>query len=808
MVGVAGSLLWSPMGAVVVGPLAAWVGVAVGCALAGVLWLVHRGELRAASTTLMVICGLGVLGSHFTFGGLEGWSFVTVVSLPMAAMLLERDSGRAGARVFLAMLGLLGLSWAVPGGWVVEPPSRQAVLLSRFGLVLISIAAAGAVATYAVRRLESAMRRALATEESARRACLRKTSFLANISHELRTPMNAILGYSELLLEDDGAPDPHRADVERIREAGAALLELIDQVLRVARLDAGGPGNRSPRAVAGLVRRWVDASQGRLLEESASGAPLTTVRVDEGRLDRLVHDIVAGYRHCRIAEVRVATSVVDDVVRVAFRPVGVGPLDRIEPPLVWLFAERSARAVGVRVLRHDDAFIELLLPMRSEGSDDAGAPIDRWPLGITFPHLPVDPMDAVRTRLAIRLAWMSMAIVAIVGPATAMLHPGGVGSFVPVVALVGFLVGILWLFRTGRNRLASLAMAAGLIAGVTTTQALFGGIGDIGIVYLPALAVLATFIVGTRGGYAPTVFTVLAGLVLGICDRIGLLPAGLPDTRLELVFVTGAATGLSAALVAVWSGPLENLVGSASEAAARASEADRATTRFLDVVSIELRTPLNAILGYSELLLEEDGLDPDVRSDLGHIVQAGRHLLGVVDDLLDMSAIVSDRLELASETVELPVMLASAASVVRPLLDRRRNALDLVVDPGVPSVVADERRLRQILVNLLSNAAKFTADGRIEVAVTRSGRGRVGIAVRDTGIGIATADLRHLFEPFCQVHRGNPGQYGGTGLGLAISRRLARKMGGDIGVRSALGEGSVFTVTLPEAQAGTSRMAV
>ncbi|MEO0605919.1 MAG: HAMP domain-containing sensor histidine kinase, partial [Myxococcota bacterium] len=350
------------------------------------------------------------------------------------------------------------------------------------------------------------------------------------------------------------------------------------------------------------------------------------------------------------------------------------------------------------------------------------------------------------------------------------------------------------------HRTASFVMAFGFLAVVVSIQAFQGGTAGAGMAYFPLVAVLGTLVVGSSGGHLITVVTAASIVAMGLAEYAGLLPTHAPDPRLYVAFVTAVATTMSAALVAMWSAPVEAALAAARDAAWRASEANRATSGFLDAVSIELRTPLNAILGYAELLCEEHEHADDLCEDVGRILDAGRHLGSVVDDLLDMSAIATEQLELRSAAVELAPLLTSALAVVRPLVEGRANVLDVEVDAEVWGVTADATRLRQILVNLLSNAAKFTEEGTIAVRV-QAGADMVVISVQDTGIGIARQDLKRLFEPFRQVHRGTPGEYGGTGLGLAISRRLARKMGGDIRVRSSLGKGSRFSLFLPRATA-------
>jgi len=230
------------------------------------------------------------------------------------------------------------------------------------------------------------------------------------------------------------------------------------------------------------------------------------------------------------------------------------------------------------------------------------------------------------------------------------------------------------------------------------------------------------------------------------------------------------------------------------------AEANRAKDRFLAIISHELRTPLNAILGYTELL--DAGISGEVteaqRNQLERIRSSGRHLLDLINDVLDVVRADAGRLEVQVQPLPLGATLREAVALVRPQAEAK--GLELKVEGGdeeIPRVQADPRRLRQVLVNLLSNAAKFTDRGGVVVRCGVADDGAVFVAVRDTGIGIAPEKLPNLFSEFYQADDDLTRRHGGTGLGLAISRRLARLMGGDVTVDSRPGEGSTFTLTLP-----------
>jgi signal transduction histidine kinase len=226
-------------------------------------------------------------------------------------------------------------------------------------------------------------------------------------------------------------------------------------------------------------------------------------------------------------------------------------------------------------------------------------------------------------------------------------------------------------------------------------------------------------------------------------------------------------------------------------------------------MSHELRTPLNAIIGYSEMLQEDLGeLDPAAQSDLGRISGAGKHLLALINDILDISKIEAGRMELSLEQLSLYPLLDAVIATIGPLAQQRGNMLELHAPPALPPLTTDSIRLQQILLNLLSNAAKFTQGGCIQLEVTLdpeapdgSQRESLRFAVRDTGIGMTPEQMDRLFQPFAQADSSTTRQYGGTGLGLAISRSFARMMGGDIYVESSPGVGSTFTLILPVARA-------
>jgi signal transduction histidine kinase/CheY-like chemotaxis protein len=241
------------------------------------------------------------------------------------------------------------------------------------------------------------------------------------------------------------------------------------------------------------------------------------------------------------------------------------------------------------------------------------------------------------------------------------------------------------------------------------------------------------------------------------------------------------------------------------EVAAARDEAMRATqakSQFLASMSHELRTPLNAIIGYSEMLQEEaEDLGQDrFLPDLMKIREAGKHLLSLINDVLDLSKIEAGKMDVVVVEFEVADLLEQVHSVIAPLIAKNANVLKVICAPDLGTMRSDQTKLRQSLLNLLSNAAKFTDGGRITLTARRIADpdgDRVQFVVSDTGIGMTPEQLQGLFQAFSQARSSTSRDYGGTGLGLAITRHFCRMLGGDVAVESMPGKGSSFTLTLP-----------
>jgi signal transduction histidine kinase/CheY-like chemotaxis protein len=247
---------------------------------------------------------------------------------------------------------------------------------------------------------------------------------------------------------------------------------------------------------------------------------------------------------------------------------------------------------------------------------------------------------------------------------------------------------------------------------------------------------------------------------------------------------------------------IERALQAALDANEDAKAANASKSAFLANMSHELRTPLNAILGYSEILTEDARAAGQTAlvADLGKIATAGHHLLDLINEILDLSKLEAGKTRLHFDTFNIALAVDDVVTTVRPLVERNRNRLEVVCPPRIGLMREDVTKVRQVLLNLLSNAGKFTTDGVVTLEAERAtsdGEDFVVFRVRDTGIGIPEETQARLFEPFVQADAGTQRKYGGTGLGLAITRKLCQLMGGDVTLESEPGRGSTFTVRLP-----------
>ncbi len=428
-------------------------------------------------------------------------------------------------------------------------------------------------------------------------------------------------------------------------------------------------------------------------------------------------------------------------------------------------------------------------------------------------------------RLLLAAALMGLGISSMHYTGMAAMDMPGLLYYQPALALLSVTIAIgvaaaaLWLFfrvHVGPARLIGAgamalavsgmhytAMAAARIAPVPT------GPDDVGISLTPlAVAVgAATFVV--------LVLALVTALIdrhrrrnqhleRAIAERTAALTAANARLTREIAERAAAEAALSQVRDELEARVVER-TRAADLARSDAERANAAKTRFLANMTHELRTPLNAVLGFTEALLGEyfGAVNDKQREYLRYIRSSGTHLLALINDVLDLSKIEAGKLEMTGRVFEVATLVTEVAGTCEALMERNRNRFVVEAPPPLGAMRSDPMRLRQVLLNVLGNAAKFTSDGTVTLAVRREASDGVDwlhFAVRDTGIGIAPEHIGRLFQDFTQGDPSISERFGGTGLGLALSQQLARLMGGSITVASRLGEGSEFVVHLPAAQ--------
>ena len=387
------------------------------------------------------------------------------------------------------------------------------------------------------------------------------------------------------------------------------------------------------------------------------------------------------------------------------------------------------------------------------------------------------------------------------------------------VALIAAAIASFWtlpffLRRTGNLPLVAIASVEILISVTLFGAYNYGGVSSPFLPWLLIALANGFFYLSERPLSVLATFALNLSAFIIVWLTVGKLPVRVPMEQLSAVgFVSAASATLYMAWVAIYYGLLltsesalereaQQYRRNLAEARDNAEKASRDKSIFLAKMSHELRTPLNAVIGYSEILQEDADLAADLQraQDLSRISAAGKHLLSLVTDILDISRIESSELELKTAWFDVGKLIEAAADTARPLVESNGNTLVVRIDPALGRMHSDELRLRQAVLNLLSNAAKFTSNGAVEVSGRRT-RGESGdgveIEVRDSGIGISPEDLKTLFQDFKQVNSPESRKRKGTGLGLALSQQLCAMMGGRITAQSELGRGARFTIRVP-----------
>ncbi|HEX8568655.1 MAG TPA: HAMP domain-containing sensor histidine kinase [Caulobacteraceae bacterium] len=438
------------------------------------------------------------------------------------------------------------------------------------------------------------------------------------------------------------------------------------------------------------------------------------------------------------------------------------------------------------------------------------------------------PADIAAERESRQLARMFL-ISHLCGPFIGNVVPIGLLLLDPTptwhIAVLAVSITSFWVFpfvlrAVGRYNLLAFVSIQNLIFCIFWSCYIAGGVTSPTLPWVLNIPLIAFFYLGPSPKLRAMVFALFAANLAGFFALYSWgppVPHDVPLTSLQglgIISTLGAAgyvTMMALYYAKILSSGVEletemkGHLATAAELRRAAAEAERAgvaKTEFLAKMSHELRTPLNAVIGYSQMLLEDAQAEGDASSakDLEKSHGAGHHLLRLVNEILDLSKIEAGKMELSAEEVEVSGFMTETVESYRTAAENNGNQLALELAPDLGRIVCDATKSRQAISQLLSNAAKFTKDGRITVSVERR-RGReaeeIAVAVRDTGIGIPAEILPSLFEKFSVAEDASTSKYGGTGLGLALSLKLSRLMGGDLTVESRVGEGSCFTLVLP-----------
>ena len=354
-------------------------------------------------------------------------------------------------------------------------------------------------------------------------------------------------------------------------------------------------------------------------------------------------------------------------------------------------------------------------------------------------------------------------------------------------------LNLFWLRSHHRIQIAVDVML-GTVAVMFLGTMINGGIGDAGVLWLTVYPLLAFLLDGKNRGLYWTVLFNLGVVAIYLTE---LRVADFTPYSQEFLLVVMGNTITMSVLLYVYEGLRQELVDALTDERRRAEAANVAKSNFLANMSHEIRTPMNGILGFSNILLRDE-LSAEGRKHAEVIRTAARNLLGLIDDVLEFSKIEANKINLENEPIELRELVDELVALFRHSAEEKGLQLNVEYDEMLPEwIAADPLRLRQILINLIGNAIKFTPQGAITLRLQRADEGLMLLELRDTGIGIPEEKREMIFEQFAQADNTLSRKYGGGGLGLSIVRRLVELMQGSIEVESRLGEGSCFRLRLP-----------
>ena len=396
-----------------------------------------------------------------------------------------------------------------------------------------------------------------------------------------------------------------------------------------------------------------------------------------------------------------------------------------------------------------------------------------------------------------------MALAVLVWFDDALMNPGFASKLLCAGALV-YAVGVV-LSKRGHTKSASALVA--LLLGALVIS---GPVGTGELTLYLVFGTLSHLILGLAHRKEVIALNVLFHCsALGVLSNfyvVGYAPELTSQYVTVLITLHVCVGSFTIAYVLVHQASFELALSAQQESALAQSQAERANrtkSEFLANMSHELRTPLNAIIGYAEIIGEdlEESLEIEravMSEDALRILSASKHLLCLIDDLLDLAKIEAGHIDLRRERVPIKLLFEELERTMSPLVAKNKNTLYLVIDPSCPvQIISDRVRFKQIIMNLISNSAKFTCEGDITVSARQDSAQSVSISVTDTGIGMTSEAMGRIFEDFVQADLSIARQYGGTGLGLALCRRLSRALGGDIEVESRVGQGTTFTLRFP-----------